>query len=340
MAWASAAFTWHLRHDGLIPARFPHGAASPAQGRGVPCPVTMSGPLLAVDAPSLLYRAFFALPKSITDPDGHPVNALLGTVNLILWAIEHHEPRAVVLCFGAEAAAYRVALYGGYHADRPEMPAELEPQWSDARSFFEAFGWRVLAHEELEADDLLGSLAAVETASGGEALLFTGDRDMFQCVGDRVAVLFPAGRGVPEQIGPQEVARRYGVEPAQVPDFIALRGDPSDGLPGAKGIGEKTARELLRDHGSLDALLRAADDLRADLSPRVRATLRESADALRAFREIATLRHVDVERPPDAPTDFAAGAAAARARGLNRLADRLERLSRQKGVQNGGIGNP
>jgi 5'-3' exonuclease len=156
------------------------------------------GPLLAVDGPSLMYRAFHALPRTITGPDGNAVNALLGTANLILQAIEIHQPRAVVLCFGEEAAHYRVDLYDGYHADRPEMPEDLVPQWDDAPAFFEAFNWSVLRSPDLEADDLLGSLATVEAEAGGEALLFTGDRDMFQCVGERVAVLWPVGgKGVP-----------------------------------------------------------------------------------------------------------------------------------------------
>jgi DNA polymerase-1 len=286
------------------------------------------GPLLAVDAPSLLYRAFFALPKSIRGADGQPVNALLGTANLVLQAVELHAPRVVVLCFGAEAADYRVALYPAYHGDRPEMPEELAAQWDDAPAFFEAFGWRVLAHETLEADDLLGSLAAVEAAAGGGALLFTGDRDMFQCVGEHVAVLFPGGgRTGPELIDAEGVRRRYGIEPTQVPDFIALRGDPSDGLPGAKGIGEKGARDLLREHGTLEALLAAAQTATA-LRPRVAETLRSQADELRAFKEIATLRPVDVERPPDAPLDAARAAAAASERGMGRLAVRLEGMPR------------
>jgi 5'-3' exonuclease len=281
----------------------------------------MPGPLLAVDAPSLLYRAFFALPKTIRGGDGEPVNALLGTANLILQALEKHSPRAIVLCFGAEAADYRVELYPPYHAERPEMPAELVPQWEDAAAFFGAFNWTVMAHETLEADDLLGALAGVEAQAGGDALLFTSDRDMFQCVSEHVAVLAPGGgRGEPEQIGLEQVRKRYGVEPGQVPDFIALRGDPSDGLPGAKGIGEKTAKELLGEHRTLDALLALPFGLR----PRVHQALRDQADELRSFREIATLQPVEVERPPDAPTDFAGGARAARERGMNRLAERLE----------------
>jgi DNA polymerase-1 len=282
------------------------------------------GPLLAVDAPSLLYRAFFALPKSITDADGQPVNALLGTVNLLLWAIERHDPRAVVLCFGAEAAIYRVELYPPYHEARPPMPEELARQWHDATAFFTAFGWGVESHDTLEADDLLGSLADAETESDGSALLYTGDRDMFQCVSERVQVLFPRGaKDGPELIGPDEVRKRYGVDPAQVPDFIALRGDPSDGLPGAKGIGEKTAKDLLREHGTLEATIAASVRLR----PRIGAALRDHAEELRAFKEIATLVHVPVDLPPDRPTDWAGGAAAARERGMERLAQRLERLA-------------
>ena len=279
----------------------------------------MPGPLLAVDAPSLLYRAFYALPKTITDDKGMPVNALLGVSNLVLQAVERYSPRAVVLCFGEEAAHYRVDLYPTYHADRIDMPEELVPQWEDAPPFFEAFGWIVMRSDTLEADDLLGALAEAEVAAGGQALLFTGDRDMFQCVGDSVTVLWPAGKGETEPIGPDEVHKRYGVRPDQVPDFIALRGDPSDGLPGAKGIGEKTARDLLREHGTLDALLA----LPRGLTPRVYGSLSEQADELRAFRAIATLQPIDIEPPADARLDPETAAQAARERGMNRLAERL-----------------
>jgi DNA polymerase-1 len=191
----------------------------------------MPGPLLAVDAPSLLYRAFYALPKTITDDAGTPVNALLGVSNLVLQAVEKHAPRAVVLCFGEEAAHYRVELYPTYHADRIDMPAELVPQWSDAAEFFGAFNWTVLRHETLEADDLLGGLAEAETKAGGQALLFTGDRDMFQCVSDDVTVLWPAGKGETEPIGPAEVRKRYGVRPDQVPTSSPCAATPQTGCP-------------------------------------------------------------------------------------------------------------
>jgi DNA polymerase-1 len=283
----------------------------------------MPGPLLAVDAPSLLYRAFFALPKSITDDEDRPVNALLGCANLVLRAVEEHRPRAVVLCDGAEAAHYRTALYPGYHADRPPVPDELAPQFAWAPDFFRAFNWAWIHTDDHEADDLLGALAREEAARGGTSLLFTGDRDMFQCVDDHTAVLFPrGGKDGPELVDAAGVKQRYGIQPHQVADFIALRGDPSDGLPGAKGIGEKTAAELLRVHGDLEtAIAKAAEE-----RPRVAAALREQADELRAFRKIATLQPIEVAWPEDAPTDFAAAADAARARGMRRLADRLAAL--------------
>jgi len=263
----------------------------------------MTGPLLVVDAPSLMYRAFFALPASITDGDGQPVNALLGTANLVLFVIERHAPRAVVMCWGAEKAAYRAELYAPYHADRPPMPPELERQWLDAPGFFAAFGWRSESDEQLEADDLLGSLARVETDAGGRTLIFTGDRDMFQCVGEQVTVLFPrGGKDGPEVVDAPGVRERYGIEPEQVPDFIALRGDPSDGLPGAKGIGAKTARDLLRAHGTLEAVIAAAGKPGA-MTPRQAGALTADPAALRAFKDIATLRVVDLARPADRPLE-------------------------------------
>ena len=270
-------------------------------------------PLLVADAPFLLYRAFFALPKSIEGAEGKPVNALLGSTNALMSAAAEHEARAVVACFGPDAAPYRTDLYPKYHAHRPAMPAELAWQWERAPGLYEALGFEIAVSEELEADDLIGSYAAAETEAGGQALIFTGDRDLFQCAGPGVRVLL-AARGGPQLVDAAEVERRYGIPPALVPDFIALRGDPSDGIPGARGVGEKTAADLLRRHGSLEATLAAAAD---------GTSLAGAREELLAFKEIATLRRVPVERPPDRPLDRAGGAEAARALGMKRLAERL-----------------
>jgi 5'-3' exonuclease len=287
---------------------------------------TNSKPLLAVDAPSMLFRAFYALPDSIKGADGRPVNALLGAANLILREVEEHDPRAVVLCFGPDAADYRVELFDGYHAQRPEVPDDLAPQFSASGDFFEAFGWTVTNHDSLEADDLLGSYARGETKAGGGALLLTGDRDMFQCAGDGVTVLYVStgGKRGAEEVGPKQVRERYGVGPELVPDFIALRGDPSDGIPGAKGVGEKTAAELLGKHGSLEGVLDAAIRERR---PALRSSLMDGREQLLAFKDIATLRDAGVKRPPDRPTDWAGAVEAARELGMNRLAERLSEKS-------------
>ncbi|PZS12000.1 MAG: hypothetical protein DLM64_05755 [Solirubrobacterales bacterium] len=281
----------------------------------------MPGPLLVVDAPFLLYRSFFALPDSIRGVDGRPIGALLGATNLLLRVAADRAARAIVLCFGAEAAAYRVELYPAYHAARPAVPDALAWQLEQAPDYFSAFGWSNQQAPALEADDLLGSLVSVEAGAGGRALILTGDRDMYQCAADRVGVLFlKMGASGFEEVDAAEVQRRYGVPPALVPDFIALRGDPSDGLPGAPGIGAKTAADLLRRHGSLQQAIARAGGER----PRIAAALMGCAQELLKFREIATLRTVALDRPADRPTDLAGGAHAARRYGMNRLAERLE----------------
>jgi 5'-3' exonuclease len=279
------------------------------------------GPLLAIDGPFVLYRSFFALPDSIKDDGGNPVNALLGSVNLILRIAADAQPRAIVVCFGAEAAHYRTELYPDYHAARPPVPDALQWQFDRAAQLFEAFGWTSISSDSLEADDLLGALADAEVDAGGRALIMTGDRDMYQCAADNVSVVFlKQGASGFEEVDPAEVRRRYGIDPALVPDFIALRGDPSDGLPGAPGIGAKTAAALLERYGTLENAIANAERER----PRTAAALRDHAQNLLAFKEIATLRPADVDRPPDRQTALAGGAEAARGHGMNRLADRLE----------------
>jgi DNA polymerase-1 len=271
----------------------------------------------------MLFRAFYALPSRIVGPDGRPVNALLGAANMVLREVEAHEPRAVVLCFGPDAAAYRTELYPAYHAEREEaVPDELPHQFADSHEFFEAFGWTVTIADDLEADDLLGTYARLEAEAGGRALLLTGDRDMYQCAAENVTVLYvrTGGKGA-EEVGPVEVRERYGIDPELVPDFIALRGDPSDGLPGAKGVGPKTAAELLRAHGSLEAIL---DNAIRERRPALRGALIEGREDLLKFKDIATLRDAGVERPKDRPTDWLGAAEAARERGMKKLAARLE----------------
>jgi DNA polymerase-1 len=242
---------------------------------------------------------------------------------------------------GAEEANYRVRLYPPYHAHRDPMPPQLRAQWEQAPALLQSLGWTYATSDELEADDVMFSHARAEEERGGRALLLTGDRDLFGAVSEHVAVAELLKGGRHTEIGPAEVRERYGVDPQQVPDFIALRGDPSDGLPGAPGIGAKTAAELLRAHGSLEAVLEAAgaeaDAQDADaaavrastvMRTRIAAALRENAELLRTFKLIATLQRIDVEPPKDRAADFAGGARVAGEMGMRRLAERLQDRSR------------
>jgi len=295
-------------------------------------------PLLIADIPWLLYRSYFALPKSIADAEGRPVNALLGTVNTLLGALEpspyNQAPRALAACMGAEEAAYRVRLYPGYHAQREPMPAELRRQWELAGELLEGLGWTCASAAELEADDVMFSFARAEQRAGGEALLVTGDRDLYGAVGQGVAVVELAKGAIGGLIGPAEVRERYGVEPAQVPDFIALRGDPSDGLPGARGVGAKTAAELLQAHGSLEGVIAAAGEIDRGrtsagrpLSARIAAAITAHAQMLEDFKRIATLQEIEVQLPGEQPTDHARGAIVAERLGMKGLAERLGKLA-------------
>jgi 5'-3' exonuclease len=310
----------------------------------------VSAPLLAADVPWLLYRSFFALPSSIADSKGRPVNALLGTVNAFLNVIDSRPPRCVVACTGAEEAAYRVKLYAPYHAHRDPMPKELRRQWDLAPELLRGMGWTVSSSAELEADDVMFSHARMEEEEGGRALVFTGDRDLYGAVSGAVSVVEVRKGGEVAELGREQVHERYGVEPAQVADFIALRGDPSDGLPGARGIGAKTAAALVSAHGSLEDVLELARTISTDavaavrarrsagrsviggpgastMSPKTAAALCEQEPLLRTFKEIATLQRIEVKRPEDAPTDYEGGARAAREQGMARLAKRLEGLA-------------
>jgi 5'-3' exonuclease len=285
----------------------------------------MSPPLLIADVPWLLYRSFFGLPKSIVGADGEPVNALLGTVNAILAVVDarpQRSVRGVVACMGAEEAAYRVRLYAGYHAQREPMPKELAWQWQRAPALLGSLGWTAATSADLEADDVMFSFALAEQERNGRALLLTGDRDLYGAVSERVAVIDLRKGSEHSEVGPEQVRERYGVDPAQVADFIALRGDPSDGLPGAPGIGAKTAAELLRAHHTLEGALAAAKS-DTGMRPRIAKALLENEQLLLSFREIATLQRIEVEPAPDRATDFAAGARAAGALGMRRLAERL-----------------
>ena len=236
-----------------------------------------------------------------------------------------HPPRAVVMCFGDDAAEYRVELYDGYHADRTDpLPDGLDQQWERAPDLYRALGRRGRRRARVRGRRPAGLLCARGAARRRQRPDLTGDRDLYQCASACTVLYVKTGARGAEVVDAREVKRRYGVPPELVPDFIALRGDPSDGIPGAPGIGEKTAASLLARHGSLEGAIKEA----LTESPRVRGSLRDNAEQLRAFKEMATLRDLGVKRPRDRATDFAGGARAASSLGMNQLSRRLEQLAK------------
>ena len=229
-------------------------------------------PLLAVDGDNLAHRAWHALPKSITGADGQPDNAVVGFMNMLLRAWEAERPRTVFVAFDTVGTpTYRNELLPQYQSGR-DFPKELTDQLDRLPQLVEALGFAWAKGAGYEADDFLAAAVTAEEKRKGNALVLTNDRDLFQLASPRTTVLQPR-RGVSEldRVGPDEVRERYGVDPAQVPDFVALRGDPSDRIPGAPGVGPGRAAAVLKKHGSLDAALQhggfptIADDLRTYL---------------------------------------------------------------------------
>ena len=269
---------------------------------------------LLVDSPSLFYRAFFALPKSIKGPDGNSVNAVRGYLDMVSRVLVERRPQGVVHTFDADwRPQWRVDLYPGYKAKRAEDPPELPGQVPLLLQVLDAAGLPVAEAAGYEADDVIGTIAAAAGPDERLAVL-TGDRDLFQVVRDpQVWVLYPLkGTSSLATMDGAGVAAKTGVPPERYVDLAILRGDPSDGLPGVAGVGAKTAVGLVADHPDLDAMLAAARAGR--LSPRLNAALVASADYLAAMRKVAAVA-TDVDyrisdpHPPDRDRLAALGAA-------------------------------
>jgi len=266
-----------------------------------------AAPLLAVDGDSFAHRAYHALPKSIR------LNAVVGFTNMLIRLWESEQPRAVLVGWGSIGSpTYRSERFPGYQGGR-EFDDSILQQVDLLPRLVTALGFVAAKGAGYEADDFLAAAVAAEEARGGTSVVATGDRDAFQLASDRTVILFPT-KGVSEitRVGPAEVRERYDVEPAQVPDFIALRGDPSDRLPGARGVGPKTAADVLRQYGSLEAALDAG-------------RFAAEADALRIFRRIAAMdATAPIPEIPDEQPDWESGAKLAGEWRLEQLARRLE----------------
>ena len=262
---------------------------------------------MLLDTASLYFRAFFGVPDRRPDPSAPPSNAASGLLDMIARLVREHSPAAVVACWDNDwRPAFRVDLIESYKEHRvatgedEQMPDDLSEQIPLIEATLVAAGMSPVGADGHEADDVIGTYA---TAAGRPVDVVTGDRDLFQLIDDAasVRVLYTA-RGLAnlQFVGSDYVEQKYGVRPAQYADMATLRGDPSDGLPGVPGIGEKTAASLLRTYGDLDGVLRAAEDPQASMAPRIRASLQQSRDYLtRAVRVVHVVRDLDVPPAPD-----------------------------------------
>ena len=268
-------------------------------------------PLLVMDGDSFAHRAYHALPKSMRREDGGPENALIGFTNMMLQLWREEQPRSVLVAWDTlDVPTYRHEALEAYQSGRV-FDAELLEQLDLLPGIVGSTGFAYAKAPGYEADDFLAAAAVGEEAAGGTALVATSDRDAFQLVTERVTVLQPA-KGGPARIDSAEVRARYGVDPAQVTDFIALRGDPSDKIPGARGVGPKRGAELLAQYGTLDAMLEEG-------------RFASEADALRLYRRIATMdRDAPLPSLPDVTPDWVAAAAHATEIGATRVARRFE----------------
>lgn len=269
---------------------------------------SMSAPLLLLDGASMWFRSYFGVPASITAPDGRPVNAVRGFLDSVATLITREQPGRLVVCLDLDwRPAWRVELIPSYKAHRvaaevdeidvEEVPDDLGPQVEMILEILDAYGIATAGADGYEADDVLGTLAAAERRD--PVVVVSGDRDLLQLVADEpvaVRVLY-LGRGLANatMFGPAEVAERYGVPPdragAAYAELALLRGDPSDGLPGVPGVGEKTAATMLRQWGSLEAILAAVHDPKSAVPKAFRAKILAAADYVEAAGPVVKVAH-------------------------------------------------
>ena len=248
--------------------------------------------LFLVDGNNLAYRAYFALPEELATSDGFPTNALLGFTNMLFKLLTDYRPKAVAVAWDTRPVE-RHELHEGYKADRRPTPDLLGEQFPYFRPIVEAFGYRNLEFEGWEADDVIATLATQADEAGIKTCVVSTDRDAFQLCSENVCLMMtPRGVQDPQVYTPERVEARYGITPEQIPDFIGLKGDTSDNIPGIPGIGDKTAGQLIAQYGSLEAVIEHADDLSPARSKNVVA----HADLARDSKSLATMRRdLDIE---------------------------------------------
>jgi DNA polymerase-1 len=255
--------------------------------------------LFIVDGNNLAYRAFFALPEELATTDGQPTNALLGFTNMLFKLLADYRPKGVAVAWDSRPVHRTAAAEAGdvvYKEGRRPMPELLREQFPHFRPIVEAFGYRNLEFEGWEADDVIATLATRADAEGIKTCVVSTDRDAFQlCSANVCLMMTPRGVADVNVYTPDRVEARYGVTPEQVPDFIGLKGDTSDNIPGVPGIGDKTAGQLISQYGSVDAVIEHA----SELSPARARNITEHADLARLSKELATMRRdLDIDCDP------------------------------------------
>jgi exodeoxyribonuclease-3 len=310
---------WIVLSDARAARKMPQLSAlkpSPEKGKRSRASPVARQPLLVIDGDSFAHRSYHALPKTILRRGRKPAGAILGFANLLLRLYREEQPRAVLVAWDTlEEPTYRHQVFPTYQSGR-EFDDTLLEQLDLIPKFVTACGFQNAKAPGFEADDFLAAASAAEERRGGAVLIASGDRDTFQLASDRTTILYPVrGQGM-ARIDPAGVRARYGVDPAQVPDFIALRGDPSDKLPGAPGVGATGAATLLQRYGSLEAALKAG-------------RFPAQAESLRLFRQIATMnRKAPLPSLRSQKPSWDTAAELARKWELNQLARRMEELGK------------
>lgn len=249
--------------------------------------------LVLVDGSASIYRAFHALPP-LSNSAGQPTHAVLGFTTMLLKLLREEAPKALAIVFDGPGRTTRHSVFPAYKANRPAMPDALAAQIPLVHRVVDAMRVPRLMVPGEEADDILGTVAVRASSEAYEVRVVTSDKDLLQLVGDRIVVRDPLSA---RTIGPVEVEGRYGIAPRQIPDLLALMGDTSDNIPGIQGVGEKTARDLLRRFGSLEAVLARIAEVGR---PRLRETLSSHAEQARLSKQLATIR-TDLDIPWHAP---------------------------------------
>lgn len=289
--------------------------ARPAAKRAEKAMPARDAPLLVIDGDSFAHRAYHAVPKTVRRADGQGGNAIVGFANYLIRFVEAEAPRAVLCAWDTLSTPnWRQRLFAPYQGGREFEPAIVE-QLERLPELVAACGFANAKAGGFEADDFLAAAVAAEEGRGGRVIVASGDRDAFQLASEQTTIIHPLRAGEVARIGPAEVRERYAVEPRQVPDFIAIRGDPSDKIPGARGMGPKGAAKVLAEFPSLEAALAAG-------------RFSSQAEDLRLYRRLATMDAAAPLPPlPDMTPTWARGAALARDWGLKALADRLAVLA-------------